>query len=452
VIEVILDYAYPYQISPYVANNQQNTACSLAMYTPTDTYPVFDTGNIFIECHLVTPPKQWRLHNTILDRHSAWLRSAMRTAPRHSEQPHSSLFFLLEEHDGNMTLVLQEGKTVPKSNENPSLALQAGATQASPDTEAMLSPPASISSSPPASTSVSTTVSTTDAIHGPDHQIQADIVEAYNQIFGSFYTISLRIPSDSLLATMTTCESLVRIAHDLACIPLISAQITTALQHHRHALFTAIAFDPARYLLLAMRLENDSIYTESLIHIIGAHPSWPWPTKRSVLPPEITRLVVRKSEELDRLCTDVERELLLLTIQVHNRSVEPLEHTQFDTWFTVQVFRDTLARTFHGLDTSASKTVKRGTLFRKIRRGGAEYMPYEEVRRLMARIMPSAVENLEEDLGLLKDFVSEMVEEVAKNEALVDVDVENVGWLTCARVGKEDIPWRADGEKEGRVA
>jgi hypothetical protein len=442
----------PMQISPYVANNQQDTACSLAMYIPTDTYPVFDTGNIFIECHLVTPPKQWRLHNAILDRHSCWFRNAMRTAPRHSEQSNSSLFFLLEEHDGNVTLVLQGDKPVPKSNDNPSLALQAADTQSSPDTEAMLSPPASLSSSPPASTSVITTVSTTDAIHGPDHQIHTNIVEAYNQIFGSFYSIPLRIPVDSLLASMTTCEALVQIAHDLACTSLISTQITTALQHHRHALFTAIASDPARYLLLSMRLENDSMYTESLIHIIGAHPNWPWPTKRSVLPPEITKLVVRKSEELDRLCADVERELLLLTIQVHNRSVEPLEHTQFDTWFTVQVFRDTLARTFHGLDTSSSKSVKRGTLFRKIRRGGAEYMPYEEVRRLMSRIMPSAVENLEEDLGLLKDFASEMVEEVAKNEALVDVEREKVGWLTCARIGKEDISWRADGEKEGGVA
>jgi hypothetical protein len=439
------------QISPYVANNQQNTACSLAMYTPTDTYPVFDTGNIFIECHLVTPPKQWRLHSAILDRHSAWFRSAMRTAPRHSEQPHSSLFFLLEEHDGNVTLVLQEGKPVPKNNDNPCLAVHAGATQASLDTEAMPSPPASISSSPSTSTSASTAASTDVAIHVADHKARTDLVEFYNQIFGSFYSIPLQISSDNLPTTMAACESLVKFAHDLVCIPLIAAQITTTLQHHRHALFTAIASDPARYLLLAMRLENDSIYTESLIHIIGAHPNWPWPTKRTVLPPEITKLVVRKSEELDRLCADVERELLLLTIQVHNRSVEPLEHTQFDTWFTVQVFRDTLARTFHGLDTSSSKSVKRGTLFRKIRRGGAEYMPYEEVRRLMSRIMPSAVENLEEDLGLLKDSASEMVEEVAKNEALVDAEREKVGWLTCATIGKEDIPWRADGEKEGGV-
>jgi hypothetical protein len=419
------------------------------IYTATDSYPVFSTSDVFIQCNLVNPPKQWRLHSAILDRHSSWFRHEMQIASRNRERSGSLFFFLLEEHNGNMTLVLQEGRSAPRGNDSLPFTVKAEATETSSNTEAIPTPPVSTTTS----ISVSKLVSTADAnTHVPDHEARTNTVEIYNQILGSFYSIPLRIPSETLTQTLTTCESLLKISQNLACTPLISAQITISLQHHRYALFTAIASDPARYLVLATNLENDAMYTESLIHIIGAHPSWPWPTKREVLPAYITKLVDRKSEELDRLCTDIERELLLLTIQVANRSVEPLEHSQFDTWFVVQVFRDTLARTFHGLDGSSSKSLKRGTLFRKIKRGGAEYMPYEEVRRLMSRIMPSAVENLEEDLGLLKEFASGIVEDVARNEALVDVEREKVGWLTCTTVGREDIPWRAaGGEKEGGV-
>ena len=40
------------------------------------------------------------------------------------------------------------------------------------------------------------------------------------------------------------------------------------------------------------------------------------------------------------------------------------------------------------------------------------------------------------------------MEDLAKNESLLDVDGQKVGWLTCVKVGKEDIPWRAgEGEK-----
>mgnify|MGYP003624084656 CR=1 FL=1 len=68
-------------------------------------------------------------------------------------------------------------------------------------------------------------------------------------------------------------------------------------------------------------------------------------------------------------------------------------------------------------------------------------MPDEEMRRLMARVMPSAVEGLEEDLGLLKECARGIVEEVCVDEGMVDGEREGVGWLTCVKIGREDIPW-----------
>ncbi|KAF1915529.1 hypothetical protein BDU57DRAFT_451230 [Ampelomyces quisqualis] len=269
------------------------------------------------------------------------------------------------------------------------------------------------------------------------------MIETYNQIFGSFYSISLTIPTATLPITLSTSETLVKIANSLACIPLISTQISTALHHHRQTLYTSISHDPARFLLLSISLQNEAIYTESLIHIIGAHPSWPWPTARAVLPPSILAIVTRKSAQLSILCTEISRELLLTTFTVHNdRPVDAQNHSEFDTWFVVQIFRDTLARSFNALDDNRRPSLRRGSLFRKIGRGGSAWLRIEEASKLMRKIMPSALGSLEEDLEALKDYASGVVEKVARNRSLVDVEKEEVGWLTCVEIGKGDVLWR----------
>jgi hypothetical protein len=73
-------------------------------------------------------------------------------------------------------------------------------------------------------------------------------------------------------------------------------------------------------------------------------------------------------------------------------------------------------------------------------------MPCEDVRRMMEQVMPSAVQNLSEDLAMLKREASIYVEDLARNECLLDVEAQKVGWLTCVRIEKEDIPWRTGGE------
>ncbi|KAF2026087.1 hypothetical protein EK21DRAFT_103509 [Setomelanomma holmii] len=270
----------------------------------------------------------------------------------------------------------------------------------------------------------------------------------WSSIFASFYNLPPRIPAENIATTLSTSEQLLKVADALNCTSLLSASISTALQSHRHALYNVISRDPARFLLLSFSLQNSSIYTGSQIYIIGAYPCWPWPTKRSVLPAFIMDLVNTKAEELDKTCLEAERDLLTLTITVPTGPVQAHVNSQFDTWFIVQTFRDTLAQQFHALDCDRKKPLKRGTLFRKIRKGGVEYMPYEEMRRLMTRVMPGAVDSLEEDLGLLKEHARGVMEEVSRNEGMVDIKGVEVGWLMCARIERRDIPWMVE---EGEI-
>jgi hypothetical protein len=411
----------------------QITTPTLTRYTSTDSFPIFQTGNVIIRCSLTGLSKQWQLHGAVLARHSTWFKHVMETSSQNSEYFRTWRFFLLEEIDGKVALVLQKAtpssQSLESENQGPTIKLEG-----LPDIDQQvgtLSPP----SPEPASTPGSSPAVARDQPH-------AAIVETYNQILGAFYSVPLKIPTTTLSDTVITVESLIKISESLSCTHLAAASCTAALLSHHRKLCTSISRDPARYLLLAIHLRSAVLFRDSLTHIVGCHPTWPWPTPRTVLPPHIIDLVVRKSEELDRICTETERDLLLLTIEMHRGPVEPDNHNQFDSWFTVQLFRDTLARGFHALEISKDKTLKRGKLYRQIAKGGEEYMPLEEMRELVERVMPSALQGLKEDLGLLKESARGIVRDVVKNEA--GVDGEEVGWLTCVKIRREDVPWELE--------
>jgi hypothetical protein len=339
----------------------------------------------------------------------------MRRSPQTNDSP-QEWFFLLEQQKEEVVLVLQEIRTVRQIRSNDGSSSEVSIENLATPTFPY------------------------------DSRTHIAVVNHYNLILSSFYSLPLTVPLSSTISTLSVAESLVSISANLNCTHLISAPLSALIHSHHRTLYTSIATDPARYLALAITLHDSSIYTESLIHIIGAWPCWPWPTRRETLPTEILDLVMRKAEGLEQMCTDAERDLLLLTIQIGNTPVEPSDHSQFDTWFVVQMFRDTLARTFHGLDCDSNRSLKRGTLYRRIRRGGTSYMPYEEMRRVIGRVMSSALECLEEDLDMLKRLASAIVREVARNELVLDVEESNVGYLTCVKIGKGNLPWLAHKE------
>ena len=108
------------------------------------------------------------------------------------------------------------------------------------------------------------------------------------------------------------------------------------------------------------------------------------------------------------------------------------------------MFRSVLGQELTSLDNNRKKPLLRGNMFRNIKRGEG-YMPYEDMRRMMEQVMPSAVQNLSEDLAILKIEASIYVEDLARNECLLDVEAQKVGWLTCVKIEKEDIPWGTGG-------
>lgn len=366
----------------------------------------------------------WQLHASTLSRLSAWFARSIR---EQDETTETSYTYFIEEEDDHISLIRHNPEVhnfgILSHDERDRLT-----------------------------------------INFKDQEEKDSILRAYTQIFGAFYNIAPELSSTDIRAATSQAEHTVSVAQRLGCSSLISPYISNALLQHRQALYKAILMDAPRYLLLSLSLENTFIYTEALIHLIGAYPCSPWPTPHAALPEATRALIALKAERLDKEVLEAERELLLLTI-VHGTRNQPYRYdvsSEFDTWFVVQLFRDTLTSVLRSNDKSEVDSLKRGGFFRKISKGGSAYMAFEDVRQVLLRVMPSAVETLREDLNDLKAFASKVVKELARNELSLDGDEiarsevvrkdkkrVRAEWLTCAKVEEKDVPWRAGGEEGG---
>ncbi|KAF2652351.1 hypothetical protein K491DRAFT_577216, partial [Lophiostoma macrostomum CBS 122681] len=216
--------------------------------------------------------------------------------------------------------------------------------------------------------------------------------------------------------------------------------VANSLAQHRQTLFVSIKNNPIRLMNLALALEDDAIYTECLIHLIGAYKAIKDLAKFTMLPEWLRQLIAKKEKELNEWRIETERDLFSCTIRIDpgNRPVFPVG-SQIETWLVVQLFRDTLANRFAALEKSKRLS---GTLVRQIKRAGDEYMDYEHVKELCRNILKSEWKDLAHDLKLIKGYAATIVSDLAKNELMIDPDEHGIGYLTCTKVRAQDIPWK----------
>lgn len=155
-------------------------------------------------------------------------------------------------------------------------------------------------------------------------------------------------------------------------------------------------------MLLTPKLRDRSIYTECVIHLVGAHPAQPWPTRRARLAPELNQLIARKSKELAQQCATMDRDLLLLTINIgtstsnrnthatHTQSASILSSSERETWLIIQLSKDEVANALNALHAPQNSRIyplERGNLYRKLKQGYG-YREYKEVLARCRAMMP----------------------------------------------------------------
>lgn len=166
--------------------------------------------------------------------------------------------------------------------------------------------------------------------------------------------------------------------------------------------------------------------------------------------PSVLRIVAAKAKGLQRLIVDVNEEILLATICV-GAGKEPVRCTAGDmpTWFVVQLFRDTVCQALWEMKKSNKASMERGSMYRKLHKGGDVYLSFESARIKCLQIQPKGEwKEMGSDLTALKSYVSQVVAPLAQNRLMIDPDAHGVGYLTCVNVEAADIPWEREGGEE----
>jgi hypothetical protein len=248
-------------------------------------YPVFASGNMNVRMNVMNWTNHWQFHASTASRVSTWFARSIREQDDMTIE--TSYTYIIEEKDDHISLTLQ----ISRVNEL---------------------------RSPPYDERDSLT------INFKDQEERDSILRAYTQIFDAFYNIAPQLSSTDIKAATTQAEHTVSVAQKLGCITLISHYISNALLQHRQALYKAILMDAPRYLLLSLSLENTFIYTEAMIHLIGAYPCSPWPTPHTALPEATRALIALKAEKLDKQVLEVEREPHYRTREWRTQAALPL--------------------------------------------------------------------------------------------------------------------------------
>jgi len=262
--------------------------------------------------------------------------------------------------------------------------------------------------------------------------------------------------NDMLDMSMT----LIKLANQYECMHLIRSHLGHCFQQYRQTLFHAIYTKPVTWLNLAIDLQDISMCTEALIHIIGSYPSEPWELLEGNADPYLLRLIQRKAIQLEKQCESVVRCLFQNLLHTCDDGDQPREldmSTDFEPWLLVQNFRDWLASRLpqylkavklkDGLVIKQLDLSKIGGLLRTIHRGGDAYLPVIKVVQMLKKVGTRTNhydwEDSATDLELLKEHAHIITEEVCKNRLMLSLDDldGDLDYLTCVEILPEEMPW-----------
>lgn len=273
-----------------------------------------------------------------------------------------------------------------------------------------------------------------------------DVMAAYKSLFGTLYNAAPQISITNVKRALGQSEILVKLAQEYDCLQHIRPHLGNLLSQFRQTLFVSIKNDPPRWLRLAVDLESPYIYTEALIHLVGCHPSWPWATPRTEIVSQVHKIVKAKAQHLAKLTAAVERDLFLNDIQASDGSFVALGG-DFESWLAVQLFRDWFVREVRAAQYKSkdeTNPMRIGYVYRKVKKGGEAYLPYDQVLRTLTtrvRDKTNSWDELAADLKILKEYASKTVEDLTKNKLMLDVEVHNIGYLTCTDITPGDYAW-----------
>ena len=215
------------------------------------------------------------------------------------------------------------------------------------------------------------------------------VLEAYNNLFRTYYSLLPTISTTSLSHALTQISILLYISTIYNSLHLLRPYILSVLFSFGRSLWESIASDPLRWLLLATKLRCAPMFKESMIHLVGRYPAWPSDTiRRGELPEEVVICYMNKVEEMKELKARVDEVLFTLSLRRKGREIPMVlgegdaNQRQFVNWSVRNIWRDWFGEMLlrcGQLRRSETPENRDGEIYRLIDRAEDAYLPLDEV-------------------------------------------------------------------------
>jgi hypothetical protein len=316
------------------------------------------------------------------------------------------------------------------------------------------------------------------AAESPD-ALEIDWPKAYENFFRMIAGKKDRVPKSDLSTALPQIQGIVQIAEKLDAIPSVRGAFDSLFYGYvgKDTFWKSIAAEPVHCIKIAIALQNRPVYEEAFKHIVGCSSSLKHGKTVPGLPDDVQAIVQRQSRDLYLKRRDVEDELTRITLLANRTPTSraaPVskdypsqfvsQHNQPMVYTIVNLFRDWVTDHIGYLrnetdeepeisylcDHSAGCTTVAG-FFRAIE--NHDYLDPDEVwdnisdrfKSSRAERHQSERETVKNTLEALKGRAADLVEKISQSTLRL---TDEVGYLTCINVGREDVPWDLGSDED----
>ena len=278
-------------------------------------------------------------------------------------------------------------------------------------------------------------------------RIAEDKAKYWHWLFGHFYGRQPAFCDTNLATVLTDCMGLVDVAESIGSVDRVREAVDLALIRQDNVLWQSIAKNPTAWTELGRRVHSSMIFSEGVVHLVGQ-----WPrisnTVKNEMNESVRTLVQRKFSQLELSKEALEMRILghypdFLTRKATDKPGRPSYANDIYMWQALTFFRHWFAQ---AISESKTRLADDGgfAFYQALKEGGQSYLSHVDFGGFWKYFPMSgkACNVLEANMGVLKEDVKVFVQGVTENRSHVEVEEVGVDWLTCAVVGREDMPWR----------
>ncbi|EMD00612.1 hypothetical protein BAUCODRAFT_61359 [Baudoinia panamericana UAMH 10762] len=286
-----------------------------------------------------------------------------------------------------------------------------------------------------------------------------EVLKDYDNLFRTMYQYPPILDSINIATAYSECKALLHLADMYDALEIVGSRVDHHLLRFGARLFKQIAKYPPSYLKLGYLARSRTIFTESLIHVVG---QWPLaaPQLRGQIDAAVMDLIEDKVDELREQEERVEFKLWRLSLTT-TRGERVTPANDYLAWLGMSLFRQWLAENTTPAPTGMKKDSSQpapptsasapspGRVYRLLGSSMPNaYLNHEELKRFL-KLQPDLytrdnLRRFERRMEEIKDLARELAKPLMRNFLELDLSIlgpAGLGYLTCVRLEPSEIPW-----------